>query len=97
VTRSDALPDIPTVGDVLPGFEASVVNGVGVPRGTPSDVIALLNRHINAALADPAIKTRLANLGSTVLPGSPADYAKLLANETEKWAKVVKFSGAKPD
>jgi tripartite-type tricarboxylate transporter receptor subunit TctC len=96
-TRSDALPDIPTVGDVLPGFEASAVNGVGVPRETPSDVIALLNRHINAALADPAIKARLANLGSTVLPGSPADYGMLLANETEKWAKVVKFSGAKPD
>jgi tripartite-type tricarboxylate transporter receptor subunit TctC len=96
-TRSDALPDIPTVGDVLPGFEASAVNGVGVPRETPSDIIALLNRHINAALADPAIKARLANLGSTVLPGSPADYGMLLANETEKWAKVVKFSGAKPD
>jgi tripartite-type tricarboxylate transporter receptor subunit TctC len=96
-TRSDALPDIPTVGDVLPGFEASAVNGVGVPRETPSDIIALLNRHINAALADPATKARLANLGSTVLPGSPADYGMLLANETEKWAKVVKFSGAKPD
>jgi tripartite-type tricarboxylate transporter receptor subunit TctC len=96
-TRSDALPDIPTVGDVLPGFEASAVNGVGVPRETPSDIIALLNRHINTALADPAIKARLANLGSTVLPGSPADYGMLLANETEKWAKVVKFSGAKPD
>jgi tripartite-type tricarboxylate transporter receptor subunit TctC len=96
-TRSDALPDIPTVGDVLPGFEASAVNGVGVPRETPSDIIALLNRHINTALADPAIKARLANLGSTVLPGSPADYGTLLANETEKWAKVVKFSGAKPD
>ncbi|MEA3021259.1 MAG: hypothetical protein QOK01_111 [Alphaproteobacteria bacterium] len=96
-TRSDALPDIPTVGDVLPGFEASAVNGVGVPRETPSDIIELLNRHINAALADPAIKARLANLGSTVLPGSPADYGMLLANETEKWAKVVKFSGAKPD
>ncbi|MEA2994878.1 MAG: hypothetical protein QOG74_427 [Alphaproteobacteria bacterium] len=96
-TRSDALPDIPTVGDVLPGFEASAVNGVGVPRETPSDIIALLNRHINTALADPAIKARLANLGSTVLPGSPAEYGMLLANETEKWAKVVKFSGAKPD
>ena len=96
-SRSDALPDIPTVGDVLPGFEASAVNGVGVPRETPSDIIELLNRHINAALADPAIKARLANLGSTVLPGSPADYGMLLANETEKWAKVVKFSGAKPD
>jgi tripartite-type tricarboxylate transporter receptor subunit TctC len=96
-TRSDALPDIPTVGEVLPGFEASAVNGVGVPRQTPSDIVELLNRHINAALADPAIKGRLANLGSTVLPGSPADYGMLLANETEKWAKVVKFSGAKPD
>jgi tripartite-type tricarboxylate transporter receptor subunit TctC len=95
--RSDALPDIPTVGDVLPGFEASAVNGIGVPRETPPDVIELLNRHINSALADPAIKARLANLGSTVLPGSPADYGTLLANETEKWAKVVKFSGAKPD
>jgi len=96
-TRSDALPDIPTVGDFLPGYEASVVNGVGAPRNTPPHAIDTLNKEINAALAEPQIKARLAELGMSVLPGSPADYAKLLADETEKWAKVVKFSGARAE
>ena len=71
--------------------------GVGAPRNTPAEIIDLLNKEINAALADPKIKARLAELGATALPGSPADFGKLITEETEKWAKVVKFSGAKPD
>jgi tripartite-type tricarboxylate transporter receptor subunit TctC len=96
-TRSDALPDIPTVDDFVPGYEASTWYGVGVPKNTPAEVIDKLNKEINAALADPKIKARLADLGGTVLPGTPADFGKLVAEETEKWAKVVKFSGWKPD
>jgi tripartite-type tricarboxylate transporter receptor subunit TctC len=96
-TRSEALPDLPTVADVLPGYEASTWYGIGAPRNTPSEVIAKLNIEINAALADPEMKARLADLGGMVLAGSAADFGKLIAEETEKWAKVVKFSGAKPD
>jgi tripartite-type tricarboxylate transporter receptor subunit TctC len=96
-TRSDALPDIPTVGDFVRGYEASSWFGVGAPRNTPAEIIDKLNKEINAALADPKIKARLADLGGTVLAGSPADFGKLIAAETEKWAKVVRFSGAKPD
>jgi tripartite-type tricarboxylate transporter receptor subunit TctC len=96
-TRADVLPDIPTVGDFVPGYEATSWFGVGVPRNTPAEIIDKLNSEINAALADPKIKARLLDLGGTVLPGSPADFRKLIADETEKWAKVVKFSGAKPD
>ena len=96
-TRSEALPDLPTVADVLPGYEASTWYGVGAPRNTPSEIIAKLNIEINAALADPKMKARLADLGGMVLAGSAADFGKLIAEETEKWAKVVKFSGAKPD
>ena len=96
-SRSDALPDIPTMGDFLPGFEATGWFGIGVPRGTPAEIINKLNAEINAALADPKIKAQLAEMGGVVLPGSPAEFGKLIANETEKWAKVVKFSGAKPD
>jgi tripartite-type tricarboxylate transporter receptor subunit TctC len=95
-TRSDALPDLPTVADFVPGYEASIMNGVGAPKGTPAEIIDKLNQEINAALADATIRARLADLGGTVLPGSPAGFAKLLADETEKWGKVVKFSGAKP-
>jgi tripartite-type tricarboxylate transporter receptor subunit TctC len=95
--RSEALPDLPTVADVLPGYEASTWYGVGAPRNTPSEIIAKLNIEINAALADPKMKARLADLGGMVLAGSAADFGKLIAEETEKWAKVVKFSGAKPD
>jgi len=94
-TRSEALPDISTVGEFVPGYEASAWFGVGAPRNTPAEIIDKLNREINAALADPKIKARLADLGDTVLPGSPTDFGKLIADETEKWAKVVKFSGAK--
>jgi tripartite-type tricarboxylate transporter receptor subunit TctC len=96
-SRSPALPDIPTIGDFLPGYEASVVNGVGAPKNTPADVIERLNTEINAALADAKIKARLADLGSTPLPLTASDYAKLLADETEKWGQVVKFSGAKAE
>ncbi len=95
--RSQALPDLPTVGDFVPGYEASAFFGVAAPKNTPAEIIEKLNKDINAGLADPKIKARLADLGGTVLPGSHADFGKLIADETEKWAKVVKFSGAKPD
>jgi tripartite-type tricarboxylate transporter receptor subunit TctC len=95
--RSEALPDLPTVGDFLPGYEASTWLGVGAPKGTPAEIVDKLNTEINAALADPKIKARIADLDGTVLALSPADFGKLIADETEKWAKVVKVSGAKPD
>jgi tripartite-type tricarboxylate transporter receptor subunit TctC len=95
--RSPALPDVPTVGDVVTGFEASAWYGVAAPRDTPAEIVDKLNTEINAAFADPTIKTRLADLGGMVLAGSAADFGKLIAQETEKWAKVVAFSGAKPD
>jgi tripartite-type tricarboxylate transporter receptor subunit TctC len=94
-TRSAALPDVPTVADFVPGFEASTWSGLGAPKGTPREIIARLNREINEALADPKMRARLADLGATALAGSPSDFGKLIADETEKWAKVVKFSGAK--
>jgi tripartite-type tricarboxylate transporter receptor subunit TctC len=96
-TRSQALPDIPTVGEFVPGYEASGWNGLVAPKNTPTAVIDKLNKEINAGLADPDIKARLADLGGTPLAGSPADFGKLVADETEKWAKVVKFSGAKAE
>jgi tripartite-type tricarboxylate transporter receptor subunit TctC len=95
--RSEALPDIATVADFVPGYEASSVYGIGAPRATPAEVIDKLNKEINAILADPKAKARLGDLGGTALPGSPADFGKLIADETEKWGKVVKFSGAKPE
>jgi len=95
--RSELLPDLPTVGDFVPGYETSAWQGVGAPKATPVDIIDKLNREINAALADPKIKSRVADMGGTVLAGSPADFGKFIADETEKWGKVVKFSGAKPD
>jgi tripartite-type tricarboxylate transporter receptor subunit TctC len=95
--RLDALPDIPTAAENVPGFEASDWTGFAAPRNTPIEVIDKLNKETNAALADPGMKARLAELGCTVLPGSPADFGTLIANETEKWARVIKFSGAKPD
>ena len=95
--RSAVLPDLPTVADVLPGYEASAWYGLGVPRNTPGEVIDAVNKAMNAVLADPKAQARFAELGASLLPGSPADFGKLLADETEKWGKVVKFSGAKPD
>jgi tripartite-type tricarboxylate transporter receptor subunit TctC len=96
-TPSEALPDIPTVGDFVPGFEASYWGGVGAPKDTPAEIIDKLNRVINAGLADPKLKARLVELGGTALALSPADFGKLIADETEKWGKVVKVSGAKPN
>jgi tripartite-type tricarboxylate transporter receptor subunit TctC len=96
-TRWEGLPDISTVADFVPGYEASAVLGVGVPKRTPGEITDKLNREINAALADPKIKARLADLGGTALAGSPADFAKLIADETEKWGKVIKFAGIKPE
>jgi tripartite-type tricarboxylate transporter receptor subunit TctC len=95
-TRSEALPDIPTVSDFVPGYEASAWYGIGAPRNAPGEVVDKLNKEINAALADTRMNARLADLGGKVLPGSPAEFGKLIADETEKWAKVVKFAGIKP-
>ena len=95
--RSELLPDLPTMGEFVPGYEASAVQGVGAPKATPVDIIDKLNSEINAALADPKIKARFAEMGGTVLVGSPADFGKFIADETDKWGKVVKFSGAKPE
>jgi tripartite-type tricarboxylate transporter receptor subunit TctC len=96
-TRLEAFPDIPTVGDAVPGYEASAFFGVGAPRGTPSEIVDTLNKQVNAALADPKMKARLADLGGLMLSGSPADFGNLIAAETEKWAKVVKFAGIKAE
>jgi len=95
--RSDVLPDIPTVGDFVPGYESSGWHGVAAPKNTPTEIIDKLNKEINVALTEPRIKARIADLGGTVFAGSPSDFSKLIAEETEKWAKVVKFSGAKPE
>jgi len=95
--RSDALPDIPTVGEFLPGYEASNWYGVGIPKNTPAEIIDKLNKEINAGLADPKMKARLADFGSTPLVGSPADLGKLIADDTEKWGKVIKSAGIKPE
>jgi tripartite-type tricarboxylate transporter receptor subunit TctC len=96
-TRVEALADIPTVSDFVAGYEASTWYGVGVPKNTPNEIVDTLNLAINAALADPKLKARLADLGSTALGGSSADFGKLIADETAKWAKVVKFAGLRAD
>ena len=95
--RSELLPDLPTVGDFVPGYETSAWQGIGAPKNTPAEIINKFNKEINAGLADPKINARVADMGGTALAGSPADFGKLIADETEKWGKVVKFSGAKPD
>jgi tripartite-type tricarboxylate transporter receptor subunit TctC len=91
--RSDALPDVPTVAETVPGYEASAFYGMGVPKGTPPEIIDKLNKEINAGLANPNIKARLAELGGMLIPGTPQDFGKLIADETEKWAKVIKAGG----
>jgi tripartite-type tricarboxylate transporter receptor subunit TctC len=96
-SRQEALPDVPTVGESVPGYEAIAVTGVGVPKGTAAEIVNKLNAQINAGLADPKLRARLADLGVIALAGSPADFGRLIAEDTEKWGKVVKFSGAKPD
>jgi tripartite-type tricarboxylate transporter receptor subunit TctC len=96
-TRSETLPGIPTMGEFLPGFEASQWYGVGAPKNTPPQIIDKLNKEVNAALADPKMKARLADLGGTPLPGSPADFGKLIADETEKWGKVIRAANIKAD
>ncbi len=96
-TRSGALPDLPSVGDFVPGYEVNTWFGVGAPRGTPAGIVDKLNEEINAALADPQMKARLAELGGTVLAGTPADFEKLIADETEKWARVIRAANIKPD
>jgi tripartite-type tricarboxylate transporter receptor subunit TctC len=96
-TRSDALPDLPTVSEFVPGYEASFCTGIGAPRNTPAEIIDKLNMEINAGLADPKLKARLTDLGGTVLALSPAEFGKLIADETDKWAKVVKFAGIKAE
>jgi tripartite-type tricarboxylate transporter receptor subunit TctC len=95
--RSDALPDVPTVGDFVPGYEATTWNGVGAPKNTPVEIVDKLNKEINDGLTDPRMKTRLADMGYTVFSSSPADFGKFIGDETEKWAKVVKFAGIKAD
>jgi tripartite-type tricarboxylate transporter receptor subunit TctC len=96
-TRSELLPDVPTVADFVPGYESSAWYGVGAPKGTPAEIVDRLNREINAILADPKAKARVAEMGATLITGSPADFGRLVADETEKWGKVVKFAGAKAD
>jgi tripartite-type tricarboxylate transporter receptor subunit TctC len=95
--RSEVLPDLPTVSEFLPGFAADTWYGAGVPRNTPVEIVDALNRGINAVLGEARVKARLADLGATVLAGTPADFGRMLADETEKWGRVVKASGAKPE
>jgi tripartite-type tricarboxylate transporter receptor subunit TctC len=96
-TRAQVLPDVPTVADSLPGYEASQWYGVGAPKQTPAEIVDKLNAEINAALADPAMKARFADIGGEALPGSPADFGRLIAAETEKWGKVVRAANIKPE
>jgi tripartite-type tricarboxylate transporter receptor subunit TctC len=96
-TRSDELPEVPTIGEFVPGYEASAWYGLGTPRGTPVDIVDRLNKETNAALADPTIKARLAEFGGAILAGSPPDFGSLVATETDKWGKVVRFAGLQPE
>jgi tripartite-type tricarboxylate transporter receptor subunit TctC len=95
--RSQALPDVPAIGEIVPGYEASGWFGLAAPKGTPGEIVDLLNREVNAGLADPGLKARLAEIGGMPLPGSPADFGALITEETDKSAKIIAFSGAKPE
>jgi tripartite-type tricarboxylate transporter receptor subunit TctC len=95
--RVDDLPDVPALSKTLPGYRANAWSGLCAPKGTPPEIIALLNKEVNLAMADPKIKERVASLGGVALPGSPEDYGRTIAADTEKWAKVVQFSGARVD
>ena len=97
LTRAEALPDLPTVADFVPEYEAISWYGIAAPKSTPAEIVDKLNKEINAGLADPKIKPRLADLGGTVLPGSPADFGKFIADETEKWAKVIRAANIKAE
>jgi tripartite-type tricarboxylate transporter receptor subunit TctC len=96
-TRSAALADVPSLADFLPGYDASVLLGIGAPKNTPPETVATLNKEISAALADPSMKERIANFGYTTFASLPAEYGKLIAEDIEKWAKVIKFANIKPD
>jgi tripartite-type tricarboxylate transporter receptor subunit TctC len=96
-TRSEALPDVPILGEFVPGYEASSLYGIGAPRNTPAEIVDMLHTAVNAALADPKMKARLSDAGSVPTTMTPADFGKLIADETEKWAKVIKFAGIKPE
>jgi len=95
--RSGVLPDTPTVGEFVPGYETSAFFGIGAPQSTPAEIVEKLNREINAALSDPMIRARLGEMGGTVLAGTPADFSKLIADETEKWGKVIRAANIKPE
>ena len=95
-TRSDALPDVRTVAETLPGYQAASFYGIGAPRNTPAEIVEVLNKAVNAGLVDPKLNARLADLGNVPLPGPPATFGKLIADETEKWGKVIRFAGIKP-
>jgi tripartite-type tricarboxylate transporter receptor subunit TctC len=96
-TRSETLPDIPTMGEFVPGYEAPTWYGLGAPKNTPAEIVEKLNKEINAGLADPKLRARLADLGGTVIGGSPADFGKVIAEETEKWGKVIRAANIKPE
>ena len=96
-TRLDVLPDIPTLNEFVPGYEASAFWGIGAPKATPAEIVDKVNKEINAALADPKMKTRLVDFGGTMLSGSPADFGKLIADDTEKWRKVIRAANIKAE
>ena len=96
-TRSELLPDLPTVAEFVPGYESSTWYGIGAPKSTPAEIVDRLNLEINASLADPTLKARMADLGGTAIAGSPADFSELIATDTEKWGKVVRFASIKPE
>jgi len=96
-TRSELLPDIPTMSDFVPGYEVSNWFGIGTPKNTPAEIVDKLNKEVNAGLADPKLKARFADLGGTVLPGSPIDFGRLIADETEKWGKLIRAARIKLD